>query len=159
MVAGNRDLRVAALCRLPTCREIYAELEAVASKRAVLDLVQSDGLAERSIRKRLRQELETSPSWTTFRPENPFSELTGLHSLQDYTDKLALHLPEVHEETFAVEACLISFLANRNSAALAQTFIGLQHLGRNHISFVLQALEWAADEGSWDDASAASRAI
>jgi hypothetical protein len=82
------------------------ELEAVAAKGGALDLVQSDGRRERSIRRRLRQELETSPCWTTFRPENPFSELTGLHSLQDYTEKLALHLPEVYEETFAVEVCV-----------------------------------------------------
>jgi hypothetical protein len=133
------------------------ELETVASKRGALDVVQSNSLRERSIRERLRQELETSPCWGTFRPENPFSELTGLRSLQDYMDKFTLHLPEIYEETFRVEVCVKSFLANHNSAALAQTLVGLQHLGRNHISFVLQALEWAADEGSWEE-SLASKA-
>jgi len=139
--------------------EHMPELEAVASKRGAVDLVQSNNLREQSVRERLRQKLETSPCWTMFRPENPFSELTGLRSLQDYTDKLTLHLPEIYEETFGVEVCVKSFLANHNSSALAQTFIGLQHLGRNHIAFVLQALEWAADEGSWEESLSIPKAF
>ncbi len=136
--------------------KLLPELDAVANKKGALGLVRSNSLREESIRERLRQELETSPCWTAFKPENPFSELTGLRSLQDYTDRFILHLPEIYEETFAVEVCVKSFLENHNSSALAQTFIGLQHLGRNHIGFVLQALEWAADEGSWEEPLVAS---
>jgi hypothetical protein len=133
-------------------------LEAVASKGGGSDRVRADVLRERNLREKLKHELESSPSWNHFRPENPFSELTGLRSLQDYTDRFTLHLPEIYEETFGVEFCVKSFLANHNSAALAQTFIGLQHLGRNHISFVLQALEWASDEGSWEESLVAPKA-
>jgi hypothetical protein len=126
-------------------------LEAVASKGGGSDRVRADALRERTLREKLKHELESSPSWNHFWPENPFSELTGLRSLQDYTDKFTLHLPEIYEETFRAEACTKDFLTNRHASALAQLVVALQHLGRNHIGFVLQALEWASDEGSWEE--------
>jgi len=126
-------------------------MEAVSSK-GDSGLVRLDTLRERTLREKLQQKLESSPCWSHhFKPENSFSELTGLRSRRDYTGKFSLHLPEIYEESFRVEACTKDFLASHHGSALAQLVVGLQHLGRNHISFVLQALEWAADEDSWED--------
>lgn len=128
-------------------------LEAVSSKGRSADLVRADALRERDLREKLKDKLESSSSWSHFRPENPFSEVIGLRSLQDYMDKFTLHLPEVYEETFRAEAYAKDFLAGRKSSTLARLMVALQHLGRNHIGFVLQALEWASDESSWDEPS------
>ena len=129
-------------------------MEAVSSKGGS-GLVRVNTLQEKALRSKLQQTLESSPCWSQrFKPENPFSESTGLRSRRDYTDRLTLHLPEIYEETFRVEACAKKFLARHDASALVQLVVGLQHLGRNHISFVLQALEWAADEGSWDESLA-----
>ena len=118
-------------------------------------LIRADTLREKILREKLQQTLESSTCWNhDFKPENSFSELTGLWSRRDYTDKLTLHLPEIYEESFRVEACTKDFLASHDGSALAQLVVGLQHLGRNHIGFVLQALEWAADEDSWVESSA-----
>jgi hypothetical protein len=64
-----------------------------------------------------------------------------------------LHLAEVYEETFRIESCVRSFLKNRNDAVMAHLVVGLEHMGRNHISFVQQALEWAANDLSWAEPS------
>ena len=129
-------------------------MEAVSSND-VSGLIRTDTLREKTLREELQQKLESSTCWThDFKPENSFSEWTGLRSRRDYTDKLTLHLPEIYEESFRVEACTKDFLASHDGSALAQLVVGLQHLGRNHIGFVLQALEWAADEGSWVESSA-----
>jgi hypothetical protein len=125
--------------------------ESISSKGSVNDRVRADAIRERSLRERLKQKLESSTCWSYFNPKNSFSELTGLCSLKDYWDKFTLHLPEIYEETFRVEACVKDFLARRDESSLAQIVIGLQHLGRNHISFLLQALEWASDDNSWED--------
>jgi hypothetical protein len=131
-------------------------MEAVSSK-GNSDRIRGVMLREREedLRERLLRELEFSACWKRqFKPENAFSELTGLRSRRDYIDKLTLHLPEIYEESFRVEACAKDFIASRTGSALAQLAIRLQHLSRNHISFVLQALEWAADEDSWEELSA-----
>jgi hypothetical protein len=72
-------------------------LEAV-SKASTYDSFEADIGRESILRKRLREKLESSPHWTHFSPENPFSEVTGLRTLQDYIDSFALHLPEIYEE-------------------------------------------------------------
>lgn len=114
-------------------------------------LIQCDLLREKALREKLQQMLESSTCWVHhFEPDNPFSELTGLRSRRDYTDRLTLHLPEIYEESFRVEACTKVFKASHDGSALAQLVVGLQHLGRNHVSFVLQALESVADEDSWN---------
>lgn len=111
----------------------------------------SDIARERFLRQRLQRKLESSACWRRqFTPENAFSAETGLRTLQDYTESLALHLPEIYEETFRVEACAKEFLARRDGCALVELVVGLQHLGRNHISFVLQTLEWATEDLSWE---------
>lgn len=127
------------------------ELEAISVEIGELGPVRLDVSRERKLRESLSERLRLAGCWNAFRPENAFSNDTGLHTLQDYVSRFVLHLPEIYEETFRVEACTQSFLNNRNNAALAQLFIGIKHLGRNHLSFVLQPLEWAADEGSWDE--------
>jgi hypothetical protein len=110
-----------------------------------------DNKAEKTLREKLQQELDASPCWNRqFIPENSFSKLIGLQSRKDYIDKFTLHLPEIYGESFRVEAYIKECLTGQKKSAFAQLFIGLQHLARNHISFVLQALEWAADEDSWE---------
>ncbi len=113
--------------------------------------VGADTRREAPLRERLRKRLESLPCWSCFRPANPFSELTGLNTLADYIDAFALHLPEVYEETSRVEAAATIFRDRRSDSALADLIVGLQHMGRHHITFVHFALEWAADEGSWTD--------
>jgi hypothetical protein len=123
-------------------------LEAISLKGKSYQL-RADSLREQNLREKLKRELESSPSWNQFQPANPFSDSTGLRSLHDYFNSLTLHLPEIYEETFRAEGLAKSFLANRSDATLAQLTVSLQHLGRNHCSFVLQALQWASDEGGW----------
>ena len=62
-----------------------------------------------------------------------------------------MHLPEIYEETFRVEDCAKDFMTNQSSAFLAQMIVGMEHLGRNHISFVQQALQWASADINWKD--------
>ncbi len=133
-------------------RKTFPELDGVSSAVDGIGHVPADALREKRLREKLKHKLESSPSWSHFRPENPFSELTGLRTVRDYTDRFTLHLPEIYEETFRAEICTREFLTNQSAAALARLGVALQHLGRNHIGFVLQALEWAADEGSWGEA-------
>jgi hypothetical protein len=125
--------------------------ETISSEAFRLDIVRADISRETTFREKFRAQLESSPHWTHFKGENAFSKLTGLQTLQDYIDTFALHLPEIYEESFRVEYLSTTFLTSQNDAPLAQLIVGLQHMGRNHISFVQQALEWAADEYSWDE--------
>jgi len=127
-------------------------MEAVSSKGVSGRVRGVDTFRQNTLRERLKKRLESSACWSRdFQAENAFSELTGLRSRRDYIDRFRLHLPEIYEESFRVEACTKDFLASHDGSALAQLVVGLQHLGRNHISFVLQALEWAADEDSWEE--------
>lgn len=128
------------------------ELDAISSRGGSRNRVDADALREQQLREKLRHELESSLCWSQhFKPDNPLAEAIGVRTPRDYIESLTLHLPEIYEETFRVEACAKDFLAHRGDSALAQLVVGLQHLGRNHISFVLQTLQWAADEGSWQD--------
>ena len=129
------------------------EIDSVSLAVKGIDHVPVDALREKRLREKLKHELESSPSWNHFKAENPFSELTGLRSLQDYTEKFTLHLPEIYEETFRAEVYTKAFLRTHSASTLSQLAVALQHLSRNHIGFVLQALEWASDEGSWEEAS------
>jgi len=112
--------------------------------------IAADVIRERHLRDGLRQVLESSVSWQRdFKAENDFSDSTGLRTRGDYAAKITLHLPEIYEESFRVEALAKRFLQSHTNGTLEDLAVGLQHLGRNHIGFVLQTLEWAADEGSW----------
>ena len=111
----------------------------------------SDNVRERKLREELMQRLNASDGWPGFIPRNAFSDLTGFSTLRDYVGTFHLHLPEIYEESFRVEAYAERFLADHNEATLAMLSVALEHLGRNHASFVLQPLGWAADELSWED--------
>ena len=56
-----------------------------------------------------------------------------------YAEQLTVHVIDVKTATPVKEI----------SVQLINLVVGLQHLGRNHISFVHSALEWAAAEDSW----------
>lgn len=116
-----------------------------------MTLPKADIDRERVLRQRLRDCLETCALWSYFSPENPFSERTGLLTLDDYINRFALHLSEVYEETFQVEECTKNFLIKPKDSLLACMLVGMQHLGGNHITFVQQALEWVVDEASWEE--------
>jgi hypothetical protein len=106
---------------------------------------------EASLRKGLKERLKSVPHWKHFDPRNAFSKLTGLQTLEDYIDRLVLHLPEIYEESLHVEDCTRRFLTVHDEAILTELVIGMEHMGRNHIAFVQQALEWAANETGWDE--------
>lgn len=102
-------------------------------------------------RAQLRAYLESWGQWSHFDLQDPFSELNGLRTRGDYIDCLALHLPEIYEESFRVEQCAKEFLLNRSDLAGTQLLIGLEHMGRNHISFLQQALGSLAKDSLWDE--------
>jgi hypothetical protein len=102
--------------------------------------------SEKDLRERFRRALESSPHWEHFIPDNPFSHETRLHTLDDYLHRFTHHLPEIYEETFRIESDLNIFLENLSDEVLAHLLVSLQHMARNHISFVLQTLEWAAED-------------
>lgn len=131
--------------------QFLPHMEAIASDKAPMHPLCSDTAREAKLRSDLALTLNSSTSWNYFQSENAFSRLTGLQDKKDYIDRFTLHLPEIHEETFRVQTCIEKFSTNPASAALSQLAVGLQHLGRNHILFVLPALEWAADVDSWND--------
>jgi hypothetical protein len=113
-------------------------------------MVSTDLERERKLRNELREKFSSPESWPGFQPQNAFSELTGLHTLKDYSDRLSLHLSEAYEESFRIEICAKEFLGSHSSSALAQLSVGLNHMGQHHISFVLQVLEFAANPGAWE---------
>ena len=104
----------------------------------------------RLLRSRFRERLESLPCWAHFEPEIPFSELTGLRTFTDYINSFALHLPEIYEEAIRAEQYAKGLLRDSEASGTVLA-VSLEHLGRNHISFVLQALQWAADESTWRD--------
>lgn len=103
-----------------------------------------------SFRKRFRERLRSRPAWAFFRPEIPFAEFIGLRTLESYLENFGLHIPEVYEETFRVEQYARRWL-DHNERSVEALLVAMQHMSRNHISFLVPALQWAADEGSWCD--------
>jgi hypothetical protein len=108
-----------------------------------------DSKREIEFRAKLKIRLESPAIWAWFEPDNPFSEMSGLRTLQDYKSSLTLHLPEIYGETFRVESCAKDFMKSASSSTLTELGVGLNHLARNHIGFVLHALEGVTDESSW----------
>jgi hypothetical protein len=127
--------------------------ETVSSRMSRRGLPKTDIHREQAFRQRFRDRLETCTLWVDFIPENPFSEDTGLHTLQDYINRFTLHLPEIYEETFRVEECTKRFLVTPEDVLLTEMLLGMEHMGRNHINFVQQALEWVTAEISWSEPS------
>jgi len=60
-----------------------------------------------------------------------------------------LHLPEIYEETVFLEECANILSEQRSRKIAVAMMIGLQHMGRNHISFLQPALDWLSDEEYW----------
>ena len=127
------------------------EFEAAAVKRRKTTLSETDLARERVLRNKLIDELEQETRWISFQPINLMSDDAGLIDLQGYKNRLAIHLPEIYEETHHVEMFAKSFLTNQNSAALARLSVTIEHIGNHHAIFVMPALEWLADEMSWTE--------
>ncbi len=104
------------------------------------------------MRQQFKERLRLLSCWSSFTAENAFSQFTNLRKLDDYLNSFALHLPEVYEQTFSAERYAVTFIENQSASALIYLIIDLQHMCRNHISFVHFALEWAAEESSWEGA-------
>jgi hypothetical protein len=105
---------------------------------------------EQELRARLKQRLEELPVWNQFGSENPLAAIVGLNTAKDYIQSLELHLPEIYEETVFLEKCANILLERRSRKIAVAMMIGLQHMGRNHISFLQPALDWLSDEEYWD---------
>ena len=121
-----------------------------AQRGSTSNLIHADVAKEGLLRDHFTERLQSLPCWAHFHPKIPFSELTGLRTLADYMNSFTLHLPEIYEETLQAEQYAKRLLADSGDSGDYLT-VSLEHLGRNHISFVLQALQWAADENTWRD--------
>jgi|UPI00037BBCC4 hypothetical protein len=109
-----------------------------------------ESIAEDALRRRFRERLQSFP-WSSFEAENAFSVFTGLNTTEDYLRRFSLHLPEIYTESLRLEQDVHAFAKYSDGRSRADLLVGLQHVSRNHISFVIQALEWAADLDSWND--------
>jgi len=128
---------------------VLRELSKVhARRRTASDFIKPDIQREASLRRRFTERIQSLPSWKGFQPEMAFSEYTGLRNLTDYLHSFTVHLPEIYEETFSAEQYAKRMLEGSGESGSRLT-VSLEHLARNHISFVIQALQWAAAEVSW----------
>jgi hypothetical protein len=105
--------------------------------------------AEGRIRTRLRAHLEKLTIWDRFQMHNAIPASRGLKEKEDYIDSLALHLPEIYGETIRLEDLLHRLILDPSETALTRALISAEHLGKNHISYVLPALEWLTDADAW----------
>lgn len=104
-----------------------------------------DASREMHLRQHLRGTLDGSRSWSYLDLKHPLAE-DNLATQEDYINNYALHLPEIHEETYQVEQYARDFIQTRNNLALVDLEIGLRHLAFNHAIFVLPALQWPSTE-------------
>jgi hypothetical protein len=105
--------------------------------------------AESRVRARLRAHLEQLTIWERYQMHNAIPASRGLRGKKDYIDSLALHLPEIYGETIRLEDWLHRLALGPTEAVLTRAIVSAEHLGRNHISYVLPALEWLADSDAW----------
>ena len=157
-----RDCR-AYLRRVHVCTsQLYLDTLLIGPKLLELRLSKNKGTSdelnvranvqrEKDFRRQFKKRIHSRKCWKHFAPETPFSELTGLRTAPDYLNNFALHLPEIHEETFRLEQYAKRFLQAPSDSLAASILVSLQHLGRNHISFVLPALQWVTDESTWSE--------
>jgi hypothetical protein len=101
-------------------RSDMPKLEKVSRRARTIEPLRAYIDREILLGQRFSNRLESLNCWFWFEPENAFSEVTGLHTLQDYANNLALHLPEIYEETFCVEKYVRSFRQNQNASAHEQ---------------------------------------
>lgn len=120
-------------------------------KSPLLDAAdESDVQTEMILRKRYSSALRGVPFWRDLRPNAPFAEITGLRKADDFIQSLVLHLPEAYVESIRVERWAKELSAGPSAGSLASLIVGLEHMSRNHLLFALPALQFAADETSWD---------
>lgn len=112
---------------------------------------------ETNLRARMRDRLESAFPWGCFLTENAFSRNTGLWERRDFIERFSLHLPEIYEETIMTEGHTRAFLSSGSQQALSDLMVGMEHLAINHVSFVLQALQWVAGESDWMEPAMAAR--
>lgn len=105
---------------------------------------------EGDLRNRCSAVLRAMPCWGELDSNAPFGKITGLQSPADYIERLALHLPEIYEESIRVEGWANGLGAGSAATTLGPLVVGLEHMGRNHLLFALPALQFAADETSWN---------
>jgi len=127
-----------------------ATLSRVSKRKINGPLRKIDSKRELEFRSKIKIRLESPAIWAWFEPDNPFSVMSDLRVLKDYKNSFTLHLPEIYEETFRVESCAKDFMKSASSSTLTELAVGLNHLARNHIGFVLHALEGVTDESSWN---------
>ncbi len=72
-----------------------------------------------------------------------------LKGKKDYIDLLALHLPEIYDETIRLEDWLHRLTLDPSEAVLTRAIVSAEHLSKNHIGYVLPALEWLIDINAW----------
>jgi|HubBroStandDraft_6_1064221.scaffolds.fasta_scaffold900423_2 hypothetical protein len=149
------------------CRQIQLNAtELQVDRHLILDLISRMRLAlksgpslqpkqdvrrEHDLRERLKRVVESLPVWSQFNWQNPLAKAAGLLSVEDYINSLQLHLPEIYEETLILEERASTLLQTRSRRIATEITIGLQHMGRNHISFLQPALDWLSDEENWDE--------
>src|SRR6185312_10809928 len=106
--------------------------------------------AEASLRERYDSVLRGMPHWKQLTLNAPFGEITRLRTADDFVQNLVLHVPEAYTESIRVERWAKEFNARPAATPLGSLIVGLEHMGRNHILFALPALQFVADETSWD---------
>jgi hypothetical protein len=104
---------------------------------------------EAKLRSRLRARLSNIPCWSSFEADLTFSPLKGMISVADYVNCFTVHLPEIFYQALSLEQNIRIFEATRDCRALSDLKVGLVHMGRRHISFVLAAARDASDESCW----------
>jgi|GEM_PF-3007310 len=104
---------------------------------------------ERVMRIKLRSYLESSPIMKQFDANSSLAAMRGLRSHVDYVQSLVLHLPEIYSESIRLQTYLNNLSIQPSMDDLCAVDTCVNHMGKNHISFVLPALEWLYEESSW----------
>ena len=114
----------------------------------LMERIRGDIHHEMRVRERLRERLEALPCWEYFDPSDAFADDTGLRALKDYIASFVIELPEAYEETFRVEYYAKGLLGGA-TGPISELIVALEHMGRNHLSFVRFALEGASQSSNW----------
>ena len=129
-------------------QEAAPAFDTVKSKRQ--QSIPADIQREKAHRQRLREHLENQLPWSKFDLDDPFSEETGLHTSQDYIDKLGLHLSEVYEETLRIQQYCPMLIQTKSDAVFTDLVVAMEHIACHHILFVLPALQGMFRRENWE---------
>jgi len=110
--------------------------------------IKLDSNRAKSLQDRFKERLRSQNCWQHFRPDIPFAELTGLHTASDFMKCFTVDLPEIYEETLRAKQ-YVKRLLEKSGESGTSLAVSLEHLCRNHVSTVMQALQWASDESTW----------